>query len=367
MKHMTLMAILLALLGCSRSEPPLSTASVPNGTGSGLPASAPNGADGGVVLSGSDRDVLSNGIYTAHLERALLDLEDETGVRPGELVYRFHVVIGNAGPGPLRFDTIHVKVKGGGKDHSNTQQRRQEGEEKPLEITLTSKQGTRSVATTPEASVSVPEHLVVELTLNGQSVGSPLTFTLSAENLQKGKRLLAAEKASGGSLVRSRAMAYEGLAPKAALEKAQARAQAWHPNASLRLVVGNKWSTFGNPSTQEVTAIEVSEWRYTYVADGKARSFVVSKTGVQELDDPNALPVVNPLPPLKDWKVDVAEAVKIAANRGVKIRIGPTLRMFPVRGTPTPLWVMPGAPGLLIDALTGKVVSEKDVDAGSKE
>jgi len=49
-----------------------------------------------ISLIGTAKETLSNGIFTAHLEKVEQDIEDETGLRPGESVFRFHVVIGNA-------------------------------------------------------------------------------------------------------------------------------------------------------------------------------------------------------------------------------------------------------------------------------
>ena len=323
----------------------------------GCSASGPQVQDTGVApevkLRGSATDLLSNGVFTSEIDQMQLDVE--AGVIPGQEIFRFEIVIGNPNDVEVHFDRVEMLTVGTSKRrHSNSAQWGEPSQ--PEEKVIPSEEGIRVFATTPVASVPRPEKIVVEVKLKGKPIGQPLTFLLGAAEFEKTSRYLA-KKTKGESAK----MSYSGLSPKASLEKAEEEARQWAPDASLREVRANRWETFGDPETREVSEINIPECRYTFVAGDKAVSFIVSEDDVKKVEDEATFRYAEKLLPLVDWQLDTEKAVKISAEQGLKVKVGPSLRMFEVRGNAIPVWVMPGAPSVLIDAASGRMLGHEEV------
>lgn len=340
-----IIATIVVLLGCSCSR------NEDKGSAADRPAR--------VKLTGKARETLSNGIFTAHLEKMEQDLEDETGITPGELVFRFHVVIGNAGSLPLVFDTIAVMVLDAkGHSHVNTVQRGEEGQLE--EIVLLAGQGAGIVATVPQASILLPNKCVVLIKHKGVLISDILSFDVDEKDFKIGKALMA-KKAKGGLLTKSSVIEYDGALPLDLFKKADAVARGWNSKAELREVRGGRFEMYGDQDTGNVSMIKVTEWQYTFVADGKALVVLVSSETESSSEQEEAYGQVEKLLPIEKWTVDVDAAIKTAAAKGTKARTGPWLRVFNVSGTQTPLWVIPGVKGCLVDALTGEYVDQSSL------
>jgi hypothetical protein len=226
--------------------------------------------------------------------------------------------------------------------------------------------GARAVATVPQASVAIPERLIVDVSNDGHSLGEPLVFEIKKGDIEPGPLLQKASEAQPGMLTRSKAMEYGGLSPKDNVIRAVELARKENPRATLREIQGYRWETYGDPALKEPSKIVISEWLYLFAAtDGEAIPVVVSKDAVSIAKEiPNATAHARKLAPLSEWSLDVADAIQIAARNGLKVETGPALRMFKLRGSGQllPMWKMPGAPSILIDGLNHRVVDPDDVE-----
>ncbi len=153
---------------------------------------------------------------------------------------------------------------------------------------------------------------------------------------------------------------FRGLSAKQALERARQKATYWKNTATLKALYSNRWKMYGDPETQKVSAIEITEWRFIYSDSEKAVGFVVTQNDVHRVDEeiPKAVWEGSPI---ENWNLDVGEALNIAGKTGINIRAGPNLRMFRVQGKMVPVWIVPGLPPVMVNARNGRLVLEKDV------
>ena len=128
------------------------------------------------------------------------------------------------------------------------------------------------------------------------------------------------------------------------------------------LLFAEKWNLFGDPTSREVTGMQVPEWRFVYAGKGTVGTFIVSKNETRlakEEDVPSSLPPNSPLaaPHLQDWAVDAGQALGAAFQAGVHISEGPWLWMRKVQGRWEPVWTIPAEKGAhFVSAKTGKML-----------
>ena len=339
--------MLLGLSGCRES----------GGTGS-VSATSSGGATGVIGTR------LSNGSFTAAVETIEYDIEGPGGMNPGEYVYRTTVVVANPNTPVLHFDEIVVKLFGGEKlDRDHFSSFKNGNPDQVSEILLANGQGSKVTATTPEDSVDKPKVISVSLLRGGKPVEKPILFVVKDSDIKNGPLLQTALEQSGGKLVRSNAMDYAGPSVLELRPKADLLATKWNSTAKLCSIRANEHAIFGDPLTQQTTGISVSSWRFLYSAEGKAFTVTLGEeVNDGEAGDDSAIQEAGRLIPINSFKLDVAEAISIAAKNGNKVRSGPWLNVMLVKGAPTPLWVMPGTRGTLVNANTGEMVSPSDVN-----
>lgn len=328
------------------------------GTGCGLNPETREASETTSKQIGDIGTGLSNGVFTAHVENAEYTQDP---LRRNQFAYQFKVVIGNPRKSVLRFDSIEVITTGkDGFEYTTSMQHGQPGELK--ELRLMPGDGASVVATVPELSVADPEQLRVQVMHEGAVVAEPLVFRITADSLTLSPEIQALRQKQGGMITASRSMDFEGVDPSSLRERAIASAMQWSEMASLREVQSDSFSIYGDADTREVTGINISKWRFSFVADGKARSVIISDKDILSRDESGGtVDFLETLQPIEHWDVSVADVVSIAARQGVNAERGVWLRMYHVLGTQRPLWVVPGAPSVLIDAVTGNLVLHSDV------
>ena len=155
-----LIATLAVLASCSSSKNGNDSKGAPPGTKA---ESKPTTSR----LTGNANDTLTNGAITAHLEKLTQDIEDETGVTPGQVIFQLHVVVGNPRTVAMSFDSMQVTVFDvSGRQHVTSVQRGEQGQLE--EIMLLPGQGTRAIAVVPQVSIPLPEKCSVCAEVQGR-------------------------------------------------------------------------------------------------------------------------------------------------------------------------------------------------------
>jgi hypothetical protein len=161
-------------------------------------------------------------------------------------------------------------------------------------------------------------------------------------------------------------LSFIGLSPKEQLGRVKKRAQQWKSDAVLRGVFANRWHFYADRQTGRLSTFEVTEWRFIFLAQGKIGSFVVSRDDVKLLPEENAAKQLGPdallgAGILEDWKVDLAAAIRIAADTGGTVRDCPFLLVQSIDGDTAPVWTVPtGAAAVRINATSGQVLPLQD-------